>query len=83
MTNPAVTAALVSPIANLSRVDRWSVHHRLQELEINCWCAPDGSLWVEIETGLHAILLRSVIYQWITPKQDVIDWLDRCWGFLA
>jgi hypothetical protein len=81
MANPPLIAALVNPVTNLSRIDRWSVYHRLQELNINCWCAPDGSLWVEIENTLHAVLLRSVITQWTNSRRDLSEWLDRCWHF--
>lgn len=80
MNDPSL--GFVHPVANLSRVDRWSVYYRLQELEINCYCAGDGSLQVEIANSLHAILLRSVIYQWTAPKPDLLDWLDRCWNAL-
>ncbi len=79
MTNPSLTYS----VADLPSVDRWSVYYRLQELGITCSRAEDGSLRVTIDNPLHAILLRSVITRWLAPKQDLIDWLDRCWALLS
>ncbi|MDJ0508765.1 MAG: hypothetical protein QNJ64_05875 [Crocosphaera sp.] len=70
---------LVSQIEKVSRCDRWAVFHRLQELTIPCWCPQDGSLWAEIEHGNHAILLRSVVYGVVASRQELLDWLERCW----
>ncbi|MBP0019186.1 MAG: hypothetical protein J7647_16750 [Cyanobacteria bacterium SBLK] len=71
--------ALVSPVANISRSDRWMLYRRLQELTIPCWCLPDGSLWVGIRHGLQALLLRSTVLQSVATRQESIDWLERCW----
>lgn len=79
MIRPTRPNALVSQVEKVSRSDRWLVHSRLQELMIPCWCPDDGSLWVEIEHGIHAILLRSAVYQAIAPRQELLDWLERCW----
>ncbi|ACB49903.1 conserved hypothetical protein [Crocosphaera subtropica ATCC 51142] len=79
MMQPYHSDALISQVEKVSRCDRWSVYQRLQELTIPCWCPEDGSLWVEIEHGLHAILLRSAIYGAIAPRQELVDWLERCW----
>ena len=79
MMQPYNSDALVSQVEKVSRCDRWAVCHRLQELMIPCWCPEDGSLWVEIEHGLHAILLRSVVCGAIASRQELITWLERCW----
>ena len=79
MIEPSHPDALISQVEKISRYDRWLVHHRLQELMIPCWCPEDGSLWVEIEHSLQAILLRSTVYQAIASRQELIDWLQRCW----
>lgn len=71
--------ALVSEVGKISRSDRWIVYHRLQELTISCWCPADGTLWVEIEHGIDAILLRSIVQQLVASRQELIDWLERCW----
>ncbi len=78
MSQPSCPSAVISPVA-ISVGDRWMIHRRLQELMIPCWCPEDGSLWVEIHHGNHAILLRSAVQQLIAPRQELVDWLERCW----
>ncbi|MBL1176249.1 Asr1405/Asl0597 family protein [Pantanalinema sp. GBBB05] len=63
----------------VSRIDRWCVHQRLQELMIPCQCLADGSLQVEINTCLAAVLLHTAMKQFVCPRQDLVDWLERCW----
>ena len=79
MMQPYHSDAIISQVEKVSRCDRWAVYHRLQELMIPCWCPEDGSLWVEIEHGLQAILLRSVVCRAIASRQESIAWLERCW----
>jgi hypothetical protein len=79
MIKPSRPDSLVSQVAEISRSDRWFVSRRLQELTINCWCPEDGSLWVEIDNSTHAVLLRSAVYQLMASRQELIDWLERCW----
>ena len=70
----------VSQITKIQRSERWSVHRRLQELNIPSWCPSDGALWIEIDSCLHAILLRSIIQQFVNTRSESIDWLERCWS---
>jgi hypothetical protein len=51
----------------------------LQELMIPCWCLPDGTLRVEVSDAIAAILLRSVVQQFLASRKDLVIWLDRCW----
>ncbi|MCU0525220.1 MAG: hypothetical protein MUF72_10380 [Elainella sp. Prado103] len=64
---------------NISRIDRWLVHQRLQELQINAWCLADGSIWAEVPSPGTALLIRSVTQQVLSPRPDLVRWLDRCW----
>jgi hypothetical protein len=64
---------------SISRTDRWRIYHRLQELMIPCWCLEDGSLRAEVQNSLGALLLRSVVQQFVAPRQEMINWLERCW----
>lgn len=73
------TEVLTFQIVQVSFVDRWQVYYRLKELMIPCWCASDGSLRVEINNGLQAILLRSAVWQLMASRSELIDWLNRCW----
>ena len=87
MFKPPNPDALVSQVVKISRgdseallqADRWIVYRRLQELMIPCWCPEDGSLWVEVNHGLAAILLRSTVQQLFASRQELVDWLERCW----
>jgi hypothetical protein len=72
--------SLIHAVADLPRLDRWSVCLRLQELGIASHCTEDGSLQVAIDNTLQALLLRSVIFRFFASKQTSIDWLDRCWA---
>lgn len=71
--------ALISQVAQVSRCERWLLHRRLEELMIPCWCPDDGSLWVEIQHGIDAILLRSTVYQTNASREELLQWLTRCW----
>lgn len=59
--------------------DRWRIYHRLQELMIKSWCPPDGSLRVQVNGCLTAILVRSTVLQFTATRPELIDWLERCW----
>jgi hypothetical protein len=66
-------------LVSVQRIDRWRIYHRLQELTIPCWCLEDGSLRVEVQTSTNALLLRSVVQQFVAPRQEMVNWLERCW----
>jgi hypothetical protein len=68
-----------SQLVAVSRLDRWRICHRLQELMIPCWCPPDGSLRVDIRDSINALLLRSVVQQFTASRPEMLDWLERCW----
>jgi hypothetical protein len=78
VTQPSVSVPWTH-VVWVPRSDRWRIYHRLQELQINCWCLPDGSLQVVIPNGLTAVLLWSVVQQFIAARPDNVDWLERCW----
>jgi hypothetical protein len=70
----------VAHIVCVSRIDRWQIYRRLQELMIPCWCLEDGSLRVEVQNGICAVLLRSVVQQFVASRQEMVIWLERCWN---
>ena len=59
--------------------DRWCIYHRLQELMIPCACPTDGSLRVEVNHGITAILVRSTVQQFTATRCELLNWLERCW----
>ncbi|MFB2939304.1 Asr1405/Asl0597 family protein [Aerosakkonemataceae cyanobacterium BLCC-F154] len=71
--------SFASQIVGISRPNRWQVYHRLQELMIPCWCPNDGSLRVEVNNSIEAILVRSAVQQFMASRGELIDWLERCW----
>ncbi|OKH24440.1 hypothetical protein NIES593_07100 [Hydrococcus rivularis NIES-593] len=79
MYNPPSSQAFVWEVAKVSRSDRWLVYHRLQELNIPCWCPSNGSLLVEVNNCIDAILLRSTVQQLFAARRELVDWLQRCW----
>ncbi|MDJ0515440.1 MAG: hypothetical protein QNJ74_03975 [Trichodesmium sp. MO_231.B1] len=69
----------LTKIVNLSQIDRWFIQHRLRELMINSWCTDNGELLVEVKNCTDAILLQSTVKQFIAPRTELVDWLERCW----
>jgi len=66
-------------VVEIPLCDRWLVYYRLQELKIQCSCPADGSLRVQVNNCLTAILLRSTVLQFTASRQELINWLEQCW----
>ncbi|MGF1568557.1 MAG: Asr1405/Asl0597 family protein [Nodosilinea sp.] len=79
MNKSAPAASGWGHIATVSRCDRWSIYHRLQELNIPCACPADGTLRVEANYATDLVLARSAIRQFLTSRQEDVSWLERCW----
>lgn len=77
---PPSSDGLISQVVNINRGDRWTVYRRLKELKILCWCPNDGSLWVKIDHAIDGILLRSTVQHSVANRQELVDWLDRCYS---
>ena len=75
----ASTSAPFAKVVAVPPIDRWRIYFRLQELMIPCWCLQDGSLHVEVQSGTAALLLRSVVQQFVASRQEMVNWLERCW----
>ncbi|MEA5507942.1 hypothetical protein VB735_33630 [Halotia wernerae UHCC 0503] len=63
--------------------DRWRIYYRLQELKISCSCPADGSLRVQVNTSLEAVLIRSTVIQFLADRHELVEWLERCWDYSA
>jgi hypothetical protein len=61
------------------RCDRWSIHRRLQELNIPCVCPADGTLRVEVNHAVALLLVHSAVRQFSTSREEGVAWLERCW----
>jgi hypothetical protein len=79
MSAPANSEWLDAQVINVPLAERWRIYHRLQELMIPCWCHTDGSLRVQINNMLTAILVRSTLMQFFASRGELIDWLEQCW----
>ncbi|NEP05764.1 MAG: hypothetical protein F6K34_13605, partial [Okeania sp. SIO4D6] len=60
-------------VVNVSQIDRWFIHQRLQELMINSWCSASGELLVEINNFTDALLVHSIVKQFIAPRKELVD----------
>ncbi|AFY58709.1 hypothetical protein Riv7116_6368 [Rivularia sp. PCC 7116] len=72
---------VLNQIVQIPYHQRWQIYHRLQELNIPCSCMQDGSLQVQINNPMTAILLHSTVVQFTASRQSLISWLERCWQF--
>jgi hypothetical protein len=79
MNNPSPGPPQWGKVAFAYRCDRWSAYYRLQELDIPCACAKDGTLEVEVNHAQALVLARSAIRQLTSTRQEDLDWLERCW----
>ncbi|WP_066384409.1 MULTISPECIES: Asr1405/Asl0597 family protein [unclassified Anabaena] len=79
MLSPDSSDGFADQVLQIPLGDRWQIYHRLQELMIPCSCPPDGSLRVQINTWLAAILVRSTVMQFLAPRHQLVDWLESCW----
>lgn len=59
--------------------DRWQMYYRLQTLDISCQCKTNRPLQVKLDSILTAIQIWSVAKQCTASRQELVDWLDRCW----
>lgn len=79
MYQPSSPQELNVQVLQIPVSDRWRIYHRLQELQIPCWCPADGSLQVEVNSSLAAILVRSIVKQFLAPRHELVNWLENCW----
>lgn len=69
----------VNEIIEVQCQDRWQVYHRLQELEIACWCSGYQPLRVEVTSATKAIQVWSVAQHTTLSRRALIPWLEACW----
>lgn len=74
------SSAPIEQLVSISQCDRWRIYHRLQELMISCSCPTDGSLRVGVRSSVELILVRSIVQQFTAPRQELVQWLERCWS---
>ncbi|WP_035984761.1 Asr1405/Asl0597 family protein [Leptolyngbya sp. KIOST-1] len=77
--NPPPIVPNWGQMVSVKRCDRWSIHRRLQELNIPCACPADGTLRVEVNHALALLLVCSAVRQFSISRQEGVEWLERCW----
>ena len=63
----------------INNTERWSIYHRLQELDIPCRCSTYQPLQVEIDCPSAIAQLCCVVKRSTASRSELIDWLDNCW----
>jgi hypothetical protein len=79
MLEPRSSDTSYEQVVQIPLSERWQVYQRLQDLKIPCSCFSDGSLRVQVNSCITALLLRSTLMQIQKPRQELIEWLERCW----
>ena len=64
---------------SIDRNARWSIYHRLQELDIPCICSTNKPLEVQLDYPNAIAQLCSVVKHSTASRDELIDWLDDCW----
>ncbi|PSB08474.1 hypothetical protein C7B62_16665 [Pleurocapsa sp. CCALA 161] len=73
------TSHPIMHIVTIKNTERWTIYHRLQELEIPCQCSTNQPVQVELNTPNEIAQLCSVFKQSTASRSELIDWLDDCW----
>ncbi|MEL6439955.1 MAG: Asr1405/Asl0597 family protein [Cyanobacteria bacterium J06621_8] len=68
-----------SPVISVKWAYRWEVYRRLKNLGIDCRCATNEPLLVDLYSPTTLIQIWSVIRQSNAERQQLVDWLNNCW----
>ena len=63
----------------IKNTERWSIFHRLQELDIPSICSTNKPLQVQLDNPSAIAQLCSVVKQTTASRHELIHWLDNCW----
>lgn len=58
---------------------RWEIFRRLQALDIDCQCATNEPLLVNLNSPTTLTQVWSVIRQSTAQRHQLVDWLNDCW----
>ncbi|MGB8699682.1 MAG: Asr1405/Asl0597 family protein [Thermosynechococcaceae cyanobacterium] len=76
---PTVDPLMGGQIVQVPKGARWQICYRLRELQIPCACPADGTLRVTVDHAIALLLVRSTVQRLTAERQDLLDWLERCW----
>ncbi|MBP0016148.1 MAG: hypothetical protein J7647_01170 [Cyanobacteria bacterium SBLK] len=66
-------------VLGIDKADRWSIYHRLQELEIPCNCDIEKPLEARIATPTAALQLWCIARRYRSSRHQLLDFLEDCW----
>ena len=78
MTTSPASQPIVHSVG-IKNTERWSIYHRLQELEIPCRCSTNRPLEVELAHPYAIAQLCCVVKRTTASRSELVDWLDDCW----
>ncbi len=78
MKSSLANQPIIHPVG-INNTERWSIYHRLQELEIPCSCLTNQPLQVELNNPSAIAQLCYVVKRSTASRSELIDWLDDCW----
>ena len=78
MKSTPANRPIIHPVG-INNTERWSIYHRLQELDIPCICSTNKPLKVQLDHPCAIAQLCSVVKQSTALRGELIDRLDRCW----
>ena len=69
---------IIHPVG-IGNAERWSIYHRLQQLDIPCICSTNKPLKVQLDNPSAIAQLCSVVKQSTASRSELIDRLENCW----
>jgi len=73
------TDRLIIHSVGINNTERWTIYHRLQELDIPCICSTNKPLKVQLDHPCAIAQLCSVVRQSTASRSELINRLEDCW----
>ncbi|HEY9647654.1 MAG TPA: Asr1405/Asl0597 family protein [Chroococcidiopsis sp.] len=77
--SPSLTSSSPDYTLAVPRASRWQIYQRLQDLDIDCICLPDGTLKAAVVHPVAMAQIWSVVQQSLSSRQQLVGWLETCW----
>ena len=73
------TERLIIHSVSIETTERWSIYHRLLELDIPCACSTNKPLQVQLDNPSAIAQLCSVVRHTTASRSELIHHLNCCW----
>lgn len=70
----------ISRVIEVKWAYRWEVYRRLKALEIDCQCATNEPLLVDLHSPTVLVQIWSVLRQAHLVRDRELNWLNNCWS---